>query len=170
MQRRSLLKLGLASGAALALAGAGAVWLSAPSWQAGRLLPAGRSVVRAVARAVLDGSWPDTGVALAQVLDEHLLRMELTVAALAPSMQAEVADLFSLLATAPGRIALAGLATPWDEATLGAVQQALQSMRVSRLTLRRQAYHALRDLTLATHFANARTWPQLGYPGPLKIG
>lgn len=169
MQRRRLLKLGLGSGAALALAGVSAAWLSAPSWRGGRLLPAGQRVVRAVARAVLDGSWPDAGVALAQSLDTHVARMELTLAALAPSVQADVADLLSLLATAPGRVALAGLATPWDEATIVAVQQALQSMRVSRLTLRRQAYHALRDLTLATHFADARTWSLLSYPGPLNI-
>ena len=39
-------------------------------------------------------------------------------------------------------------------------------MRASRIALRQQAYHALRDLTHAAYFADAATWARLGYPGP----
>jgi hypothetical protein len=49
------------------------------------------------------------------------------------------------------------------------VQSALQAMRSSRLELRQQAYHALRDLTNAAYFADAATWAALGYPGPRSL-
>jgi hypothetical protein len=42
-------------------------------------------------------------------------------------------------------------------------------MRRSSLILRRQAYHALRDLTQGAYFADASTWATLGYPGPNPI-
>jgi len=42
-------------------------------------------------------------------------------------------------------------------------------MRVSGTTLRRQAYHALRDLTQAAYFSDPGTWAALGYPGPRPL-
>ena len=54
MRRRSLLRLGIASGLVLVAAGAGvALWR--PGLKDGRLSDGGRRVFRAVARAVLDG-------------------------------------------------------------------------------------------------------------------
>jgi hypothetical protein len=170
MQRRTLLGLGIAGSAALALAGGGA-WLlrASPAWRDGRLLPDGARVMRAVARAVLDGSLPEGAAAQTGALDAHLARLQDSLAALSPASQREVNELLTLLATAPGRIALAGLSTAWDEAAVADIGRALQSMRLSSLSLRQQAYHALRDLTLAAYFADPATWAQLGYPGPLKI-
>ena len=49
------------------------------------------------------------------------------------------------------------------------LQKALQSMRVSTLSLRQQAYHALHDIVGGAYFSDAQTWAQLGYPGPIKI-
>lgn len=173
MQRRTLLGLGIAGSALLAVAGGGA-WLlhSSRAWRDGRLLPDGTRVLRAVARGVLDGSLPDAAAApreQAAALDAHLVRMQASLAALSPASQREVDELLTLLATVPGRIALAGLSPAWEDASVGDIQQALLSMRLSSLALRRQAYQALRDLTHAAYFADPSTWPQLGYPGPLKI-
>ena len=42
-------------------------------------------------------------------------------------------------------------------------------MRTSRIGLRQQAYHALRDLTNAAYFADPQTWPLMGYPGPRAV-
>jgi hypothetical protein len=173
MQRRTLLGIGIAGSAVLALAGGGA-WLlrSTPAWRDGRLLPDGQRVLRAIARGVLDGSLPDGSQApgaQAAALDAHLVRMQVSLAALSPSSQREVDELLTLLATAPGRVALAGLSPAWDDASVSDIQRALQSMRLSSIALRRQAYQALRDLTHVAYFADASTWAQLGYPGPLKI-
>jgi hypothetical protein len=170
MQRRTLLGLGVAGAAALALAGGGAaLLLSTPSWRDGQLLPAGQRVLRAVARAVLDGSLPGDAALQSAALDAHLTRMDATLGAMSPATQGEVADLLTVLAAAPGRLALTGLSQPWDDAPVAAVQRALQTMRLSTLGLRRQAYQALRDLTHAAYFADPSTWVLLGYPGPVKV-
>jgi hypothetical protein len=95
--------------------------------------------------------------------------MDATLSAMPPTTQREVADLLTLLATAPGSLALTGLSQPWDEAPVDALQRTLQSMRDSALGLRRQAYQALRDLTHAAYFSDPSTWPLLGYPGPAKV-
>lgn len=167
MRRRTLLGLGLAGTAALGLAGGAAWWLGAPTaWRDGRLQPSGRKVMHAVARAVLDGSLPSVPAAQAKALDSHLDRLSATVAALPPAAQAEFGQLLTLLATPPGRRGLAGLADDWPGATVSALHEALQSMRASRLALRRQAYQALRDLTHAAYYADPATWPLMGYPGP----
>ncbi|MDH4290543.1 MAG: hypothetical protein OEV65_17525 [Aquincola sp.] len=171
MQRRTLLGLGVAGAVALALAGAGAaLLLSTPTWRDGRLLPTGRRVLRGVARAVLDGSLSDDPTSQSAALEAHLARMDATLSAMPPTTQREVAGLLTLLATAPGSLALTGLSQPWHEAPVDALQRTLQSMRLSTLGLRRQVYQALRDLTHAAYFADPSTWAQLGYPGPAKVG
>ena len=169
MQRRNLLKIGLASGAVLTLAVGGTALLYEPAWREGRLTETGRRVLGAVARAVLDGTLPaDAGTQQAAIAS-HLERMDATLRAMPPATQREVGDLLALLALPPGRLALASLATDWARAGVAQIQTALQAMRSSQLALRQQTYHALRDLTHAAYFADSTTWAQLGYPGPTKI-
>jgi hypothetical protein len=166
MQRRTLLKLGLFSGAMLALAGGGAALLYEPGWRFGRLTEAGRGVLGPVARAVLDGSLPAD--AMQAALAAHLDRVDAAVNAMPPATQRELSDLLAVLALVPGRVALAGLTTDWHRASVAQIQSALQSMRTSRISLCRQAYQALRDLTHAAYFSSNASWAQLGYPGPVK--
>lgn len=168
MRRRSLLQLGLGGATLFALAGGGvALWQ--PGLVAGRLSRQGRTVFHAVARAVLDGSLHADPAARDAQLQAHLDRLDATVAGLPGASRTELSQLLALLGTPPGRIALAGLHTDWREAGVPELQQALQTLRHSRLTLRRQAYHALRDLTNAAFYADASTWPRLGYPGPRPL-
>lgn len=169
MQRRTLLGLGLAGGALLALAGGSAALMHHAAWRDGRLLPAGRTVFTAVARAVLDGSLPADPRQAAAAIDGLLARMQATITAMPAHTQSEIARLLALLAMPPGRIALAGLSSDWAEASVAELQGALQSMRQSSFMLRRQAYHALRDLTHAAFFADTATWPLLRYPGPRAL-
>lgn len=159
----------MAGGALLALAGGSIAWLNAPAWHEGELLPKGRAVLSAVARAVLDGSLPEAALVQAAALEAHLERMGSTLRALPPHTQAEVAGLLLLLAAPPVRLALAGLPPPWETASVADVKTALQSMRESSWLLRRQAYGALRDLTHAAYFSDASAWPLLRYPGPREI-
>lgn len=169
MQRRTWLKLGAASGAALALVGGGAALVFEAGWRDGRLTASGRGVMESVARAVLEGSLPAEVQAQRTALASHLDRMDATLRGMGPSTQREIGDLLALLAFPPGRLALAGLAHDWARADVVQVQSALQAMRSSRINLRRQAYHALRDLTHAAYFADSATWALLGYPGPIKF-
>lgn len=168
MQRRSLFRLGLGAGAVLGLAGLGAA-LWSPGWREGRLSPAAHEVFRAVADPVLDGVLPQDPRIRALALQSFALRLDQTVAGLAPAARSELSDLLALLSTAPGRYALTGLATDWAQAAPQDVAAALQRMRTAHSQTRQQVYHALRDLTNAAWFADAGTWHFLGYPGPQVI-
>lgn len=168
MQRRTLLKLGVASTAVLAVAGGVAALLSA-GLENGKLAPAGREVFRAVGRAILAETLPREQAAREAALEGLLERIDELVLALPPHAQAELSQLLSLLASAPGRRALGGLGESWPAADEAAIQHALQEMRLSSLILRRQAYAALHDITAAAYFSDTSTWVQLGYPGPTRI-
>jgi hypothetical protein len=169
MRRRSLLGAGLVGGAVLALGGGAALWWHEPAWRDARLLPAGRAVMGAVASAMLDGSLPEPPALREAALDAHLLRLQEAIAVLPAPTQREIAQLLALMALPAGRLALAGLRNAWPDASLPDLQTSLQSMRESSLTLRRQVYAALHELTHAAYFADAGTWPLLGYPGPRAL-
>lgn len=167
MQRRTLLQLGAVASVALGLAGFGLSRIQ-PGLHDGRLGVEGRDLFAAVARAVLDGILPG-GEAGRTALDAHLERVAATIEGFAPATQRELSQLISILTTAAGRRALAGLSAPWATASASEVQVALQDMRTSRIAARQQVYHALRDITNGAWFADASTWPMLGYPGPRDI-
>jgi hypothetical protein len=168
MRRRTWLKAGLIGGVALALGGT-LVVLGRPGWRDGRLTVDGRALFGAVAAAVLDGLLPADAAARSATLAAHLDRVEATVAGLPPSMQDEVAQLSALLLHPAGRAGLAGLAADWPQADVRAVQAALQGLRESRLELRQQVFHALRDLTNGAWFADPASWGAIGYPGPRPL-
>ena len=168
MQRRSLFKLGIASALLLAVAGGGLAMLE-PGVRDARLSSSGRVVFGAVGRALLEGSLPAAPdaqqVAIAGLLD----RIDALVAALPPHAQDELSQLLALLASGGGRRLLAGLEDDWPTASIPALQQSLQAMRVSSVALRQQAYQALHDIVGGAFFSDATTWALLGYPGPTKI-
>jgi hypothetical protein len=168
MQRRTLLRLGIASATVLVLAG-GAAALIEPGLTGGRLSASGREVFTAVGRAVLDKSIPADEGARQIALNGLLTRIDTLVTGLPPHAQAELSQLLSLLASSGGRRTLAGLSRPWADASVADIQQALQGMRLSSLALRQQAYGALHDITAGAYFADDATWSLVGYPGPLKI-
>ncbi len=168
MKRRSLLKVGAAAGVLLALAG-GALTLVQPARRNGQLTEAGRAIFAALAPAVLDSMLPAEGSARVSAIASLLTRIEASLAGMPPALQAEVDELITLLGTTPGRLALMGLRPDWPEASPAEVTQALQGLRISRLALRQQVFHALRDLTNAAYFADASTWGAIGYPGQQAV-
>jgi hypothetical protein len=168
MKRRTLFQLSAGAAVALLIVGGG-VALVAPGLQDGRLSSAGRDVITAVGRAVLDGSLPSETGAQQIALNGLLIRVDGLVGALAPHAQAELSQLLALLATGAGRRSLAGLSPDWPDASVAQVQAALQDMRLSSLALRQQAYLALHDIVGGAYFSDPSTWPLLGYPGPAII-
>jgi hypothetical protein len=168
MQRRSLLKLGVASAAVLVLAGGTLAWLQ-PGLREGRLTPAGRTVFEAVAGAILEGSLPPAQPQAATAMSSLLERIDGLIAGLPAHAQGELSQLLALLHSAPGRRAVAGLAEDWPQASLRQIQDALQDMRFSRLPLRRQAYQAMHDIVGGAYFSESTTWSMLGYPGPISL-
>jgi hypothetical protein len=168
MKRRSWLALGALSAAALVVGG-GSLALLQPGLADARLSPAGREVFAGAARGLLDGTLPRGDAARAAALQALLARIDALVASLPTHAQLELSQLLALLASAPGRRAFAGLGPAWSEASTAQLQDALQAMRVSRLSLRRQAYQALHDIAGAACFSDEGTWAQLGYPGPTPV-
>ena len=164
MQRRTLLTVGVATGTLLALAG-GTLALLKPGRRDGLLTASGRSMFAAVARAVLASSLPGNTDDRAKALEQHLGRVQGTIAGMPPAMQAELDELITLVGSAPGRLALVGLRNDWSRASMPDITAALQGMRTSSLALRQQVFHALRDITNASYFADPSTWPAVGYPG-----
>ena len=168
MQRRALLQVGIASAALLALAGGGiALWQ--PGFSDGRLRGDARKLFQAVGEAVLEGLLPAAGAARETALTDWLTRLDATIAGLPPATRAELSQLLGLLTLGPTRQMLARLRPAWAVATVEQVQQALQGMRVSSSRLRQQAYHALRDLSVAAFFSGRESWALLGYPGPSDV-
>jgi hypothetical protein len=169
MKRRGFLKLGLGATVALAAVGGTAAWLTPRGWQDGHLSPAAASMWRSVALAVLDALVPPPGQARDEALAAWQQRLEQTIASLPPHAQAELAQVCTLLPTAPGRWALTGLGDDWSEAPTSEVAACLQAMRTSRLAMRQQLFHALRDLSNAAWFSGSSNWNVIGYPGPMAI-
>jgi hypothetical protein len=167
MQRRKLLQIGAAASLTLIAVGASVV-LMRPAAPAAELNADSRALFTAVAQAVLDGALP-SGAARSVALAAHVERVQQTIRGFAPEVQKELAQLLGILCTAPGRRLLAGLATPWEAATVDEVQQSLQAMRTSRLATRQQVYHALRDITNGAYFSDPTAWAAIGYPGPGEL-
>jgi hypothetical protein len=168
MHRRRWLKLGVGAAAVLAVGG-GAIALVEPGLRNGKLATAGRLVFLHVGRAFLDGSLPSDEVQQAAAMQTFLQCTDNLVAGLPGHAQEELSQLLALLATAPGRRVLGGIAPEWAAASIADVQSGLQSMRTSSLALRQQAYHALHDITGGAYFSDPSTWSQLGYPGPVHV-
>jgi hypothetical protein len=165
--KRRLFQLGLGAAALLALAGGGLALLR-PGLVNGKLSPSSRTLMRSLALAVLDGAWPAAAAREAQ-LQAHLDQLDLAIAGLPDRVQAELSQLLALLSSSGGRLALTGLQSDWQQASVAEVTQALQAMRESTLDMRQQIYQALRELHCAVFFTEASHWPLVGYPGPKEI-
>src|SRR5689334_13369454 len=130
MHRRTWLRLGLASAAVLAVGGGALAWIE-PGLTDGKLGSGGRRVFHAVGRALLDGSLPAAEPARMQALAALLERIDALAGNLPPHAQAELSQLLSLLASAVGRQALAGVGSDWEQASISELQHGLQAMRLS---------------------------------------
>ena len=169
--RRTFLVAGLAGGATLAAA----YWLrgarnrgpaSGASAPLAALDPAAPAIIAAIVPVLLDGALPDDPAARAAAVTETVAHVARAVSGLAPAAQQELAELFSLLSLPPTRVALAGVKTPWVDASPEAVAAFLERWRTSGWMLLRSAYDALHQLILAAWYGNPRAWPSIGYPGP----
>lgn len=153
----------------LVAAGAGVVLTTPPGFAQGNLSAGAGEACKAIARAVLDGRLPTDRGQLDAVLDAHLQRLEAVIAGFPAAVQGEISELLTLLSTAAGRVGLMGVLPPWPSASVDSIQAGLGSMRRSSISLRLQAYHALRDLTHAAWYADEARWSELGYPGPALL-
>lgn len=155
--RRQFLQTGLAGSLLLGIAGCG----PAAGKEAGR-----RAVVAALAPVILDGALPTAADARGKAVAATVDGVDKAIAGLAPATQKEIGQLFDLLAFAPTRILVAGVWPAWDIALPGEIAAFLDSWRHSRFDLLRTGYAGLHDLILGAWYAQADSWPAIGYPGP----
>jgi len=171
VSRRTLLKVGVAGGAALLLAR----WLYTTTSMAGetpaarRLDEDARAVLAAVTPAMLAGALP-AGRDRETALREALAGVEQAIDGLPPASRKELDQLFSLLAFAPTRCLVAGVWKPWPEATRESITAFLASWRESRFSLLRSAYGALHQIIYGAWYGLPRAWGPIGYPGPPSLG
>ena len=172
--RRTLLKTGVAGGVALFLAR----WLytesSAPTLPDARFVALdarARAIVNAIVPVLLEGALPATpeaGAARAEVI----ANVDLAIAGLPPEARTQIDQLFALLAFAPSRCLIAGVWSPWPEASFASVTAFLTRWRDSRFALLQSAYGALHQLVMAAWYGSPNAWPAIGYAGPplLEVG
>lgn len=168
LQRRTLLKLGLASAVVLAVAG-GAVALMQPGLQNGKLTEDARLIFARAGQTILAGTLPAEAGPNQIAINALLDRIDTFIAGTPDHVQAELSQLLGLLGTAAGRRGVVGLAAGWHDATVPEMTAAFQSMRESSVSLRVQAYQALHDITSASYFSGQESWAALGYPGPRAV-
>lgn len=136
---------------------------------AGALSRDGVDVMQALIPALLAGALPAPGVARDDAIARTIDGVGQAMAGLAPIAREELSSLFALLAFAPLRIGLAGVGVPWREVSVADADAFLVRLRSSRWTQKRAAYDALHQITLAAWYANPRSWPAIGYPGPPRL-
>ena len=166
VSRRRFVFVGLAGAAVLV----GAHWL-VPNVPIGGSAPAGLTpdaadIVRALAPALLDGALPDDTAERDAAITRTVAAVGAAIEGLPPAARDELATLFALLAAMPVRIFVAGMGGAWRDATVTEANGFLVRLQKSRWSVKRSAYDALHQLTFAAWYADPRTWPAIGYPGP----
>ncbi len=126
-------------------------------------------VLAAIVPVMLAGALPAAQPAHANAVAATLAGFDVAVAGLPPSVQAEVAQLFSLLRIAPLRIAATGIVGSWSRTSPDRIAQFLSSWRYSNIVKLRSAYDALHQLIMAAWYAQPQSWIVTGYPGPPKL-
>ena len=173
LSRRQFLKTGLAGSLLLATAFA----LHKPLDRLGKrtlveAVPfdgALRLVMPALAPVILLGAMPVDKAQRLVAIQRATDSVAIAVSALSASAQRELAELFALLAFAPTRMTVAGVGSPWPEATEEEISRFLERWRNSSLDLLKSGYLALHDLTFGAWYADPLTWAGIGYPGPPKV-
>lgn len=128
-----------------------------------------RLVMPALAPVILKGTIPADEPQRSSAIKRATDGVAAAVSALSAPAQREVAELFALLAFAPTRRLVAGVSSPWPEATEMEIGRFLESWRHSSLDLLKSGYMALHDLTFGAWYADPETWVAIGYPGPPRV-
>lgn len=163
MNRRSFLKRGLAGGALLALGGGAglAAWPSrvvhVPTEPLVALTPKAFNTMAAVAARVVTVPAADP-VVIAHTVDAALARA-------VPEARNDLVSVLHLLDSAVVGV-MDGYLGPFSTLSPEAQDRALYAWRDSRLTLRRGAYKALKNLAATSYYRKEAAWEDAGYAGP----
>jgi hypothetical protein len=124
-----------------------------------------RDVLAAIGPVILAGALPPG----AEALEAFVSGFDTAVAGLPPHVQAEVAQLLTILRNGILRVLATGVMRPWPEASPQEIADFLNRWRYSGITKLRAGYDALHQLSLAAWYGNPQSWERIGYPGPPVI-
>jgi len=88
---------------------------------------------------------------------------------LAPYIKNELRRLLDIMSFAPGRVLLARVWSPWDEASDQDLDAFLNRWRDSSIPLLRSAYSALHEMITFAWYGDPASWDRVGYSGPPDI-
>jgi hypothetical protein len=154
ISRRTFITAGLLGAAALVTAR----WVRGPHAPPGdatvRALDAdAQAILRAVVPVLLAGALPEAAAAKRAAVGETVRGIDIAVTGLPPSAQEELRQLFALLAVPPGRLLIARISQPWNEADEADVRACLDRFRELAHDAA-LAYGALHQLTFAAWYGN----------------
>ena len=157
--RREFLKTGLAGALLLNVAGC-----TRPAQGDRRTV-----VLTALIPVFLDGALRRGSAMRPELIAHTVAGVDKAIAGLSLAAQKEVGELFDLLSFTPTRMIVAGVWSPWPEASAEAIGRFLESWRNSRFDLLKSGYAALHDLIFSAWYARPDTWTAIDYPGPPKV-
>jgi len=167
MERRSFLKVGLAGTALVVVGGAAALGLRAGDRSVKPLRPL---------FVLSEGAFPVAVAVAARALRETTAnpveiahRIDSALRFAPRQSQKDLDAVFGLLENGLMGLLLRGSSTPFTLLDAAGQDRALGAWRDSSVAALRGAYHALRKLCLAAHYAAADSFAQVGYPGPSLI-
>ncbi|QDQ28692.1 hypothetical protein FNU76_21325 [Chitinimonas arctica] len=173
LNRRQLLKTGLAGAALLAFArlAYGPVvpdrLYGVPEQASFKVLDAeGRTALAAIARVMLKGALPHDEAEFETALYQAVRGCDSAIAGLPGSVQTEVKELLTLLNGRLTRRWLVGVGPAWEQASDEEVSHFLNRWRFSSLSLLRSGYQALHQIVFAAWYGNPQAWVGIAYDGP----
>ncbi len=158
--RREFLKTGIAGALLLNVAGC----TRPAEGDDGRTM-----VLTALIPVFLNGALPPSGVTRPELIARTIAGVDKAIAGLSLATQREVGELFDLLSFTPTRMIVAGIWSPWPDASPESTGKFLESWRNSRFDLLKSGYAALHDLIFSAWYARPDTWTAINYPGPPKV-
>lgn len=127
---------------------------------------AGRGALAAIVPVMLAGALATDPAVRAQQIAAATRGFDAAVAGLPPLVQAELGQLFALLANPLTRFLATGIAGPLENASPASIERALNGWRFSPIPKLRAAYDALHQLIFAAWYGQPMSWAAIRYPGP----
>lgn len=104
-----------------------------------------------------------------KIVSSVVIGVDKAIGKLSLPAQNDLSTLFKLISFRPTRFMLTGVWSNWDSADYNTINNAMDKWSVASTELWRSAYEGLRELILASWYANPVAWKMIGYPGPPKI-
>ena len=129
----------------------------------------GRSVFRAMARAVVGMRLPDDVTSRNAILDGFMTELEAALLNLPAAKRHQVSLVAGMLANAPTRYLASCRWRSWDDATDDEVREAMLRMREAGTLATDAAFTVMRAVTSMNFFSSRQHWSLAGYPGPMPL-